>query len=96
MILGLILGILIGGGVIALIALQKQGKLTVKWYQWVLAVIAIVLALLAIQNIIAFGNELEPTAQRFVFLAMGLPAIFFGVLAVFMPTIIVRNKTIKD
>jgi hypothetical protein len=80
------------GGVIVYIALSEKIKIT--WYQWALGAAAILLLLLTIQNIVGFSKELESVAITFTIMAMGIPAVILGVLAIFLPRFIKTNKNI--
>lgn len=64
--------------------------LAVLWFkkmfgvaQYIFLILGLALLLFTIQNFLGFGRELEPAAQRFVILAMGLPGILLVLLAVF-------------
>lgn len=91
--LWLILGILIGLGLFGLYTKVKAGQLIVRWYQWVLGIMAVIMLLLTIENYLGFQEELEPVAANFVILAMGLPAVILAVIAYFIPKFSVKFKS---
>jgi hypothetical protein len=57
--------------------------LGVRWYEWLLAALAVALALLAIQNYTAFLSEMEPHAANVMLALLGIPALILAALAVF-------------
>jgi len=73
--LWLILGIFSGAIGFWVFILHKGGKITVRWYQWVLGIISLVMLLLTIENYIGFQRELEPVAANFMLVALGVPAL---------------------
>ena len=76
--LWLILGLVLGAGVYWLVTTEK-GKLT--WYEWVLAVVGVILLLYGIENYSASQLELEPRAGGFLLLIIGLPGLILAALA---------------
>lgn len=75
--LWIVLGILIGAG-FALLATRSVIKM--QWFDWVLLALAIVFALLAIQNYTASLEELETKAATILLVMFGLPAVIFGAI----------------
>ncbi|MFC1865522.1 dehalogenase [Chloroflexota bacterium] len=80
-----ILGLIIGSGLLVLIYWIRTRKIVVKWYEWLLGVIGLLLLLFMIQNILGSVRELEPTAAWQFLWLIGLPAIIFTALAVWLP-----------
>ena len=62
--------------------LATQKKFGFTWYEWVLAILAAILALFAIQNYSTSIVELEPRAAGFLLLIFGLPALIFAIVDV--------------
>lgn len=61
--MSLFIGALIGAAVILLISIAKSKGILVKWYEWVLVIIAIFSIILGIQHFIgSITMENEPTA----------------------------------
>lgn len=85
--LWLILGIGIGFGLFTIISRVSAGKLSVKWYQWVLGIISIIMILFTLQNYFGLSAELEPQAANFMLLVSGLPAIIIAALIWLIPYI---------
>ena len=79
----LIFGIVIGLGAWGLSAWTSARRIRLLWYDWALAALAVVFALLAYQNYTASIAELEPQAATFLLVAFGLPALFLAALVVF-------------
>jgi hypothetical protein len=82
--LWLILGVIIGVGGWWLVSWTRTRNVKVTWYEWLLAVIALVFALLAIQNYTASVAELEPGAAWVLLALFGVPALIFAAIAGFL------------
>jgi len=80
----LIFGIIIGLGAWGLTAWTSARKIRLLWYDWVLAALAVVFALLAYQNYTASLAELEPQAATFLLVMFGVPALALAAIAVFL------------
>ena len=80
----LILGVLIGVGGWWLASWTRKKNLRVSWYEWVLAVLAVLFALLALQNYFASVAELEPQAGWILLALFGVPALIFAAIAAFL------------
>lgn len=91
----LIIGIVIGIGLAYLVSASRSGKLRIRWYQWVLGVIAVAFILLAIQNYFALLDELQPKMASFALVAFGLPGVILTVLAVGLPVVFGRKGASK-
>ncbi len=76
--LWLIIGLVLGAAVYWLVTTEKV-KLT--WYEWVLALLGVILLLIAIQNYSASQVELEPRAGGFLLLLIGLPGLILAAVA---------------
>lgn len=76
--LWLILGLLIGAGAFWL---ATRGNLNVRWYEWLVAILAVLLALFAIQNYASSLAENEPRAAGILLAMFGLPALILGIVA---------------
>ncbi len=83
----LIIGTVLGLGLAYLVSGLRSGKLTVRWYQWILGAIAVVLLLLAIQNYFALQDELEPKLSNFALVAFGLPGVASAALVWLIPLV---------
>ncbi len=75
--LWIILGILIGASFALLVT---RSTIKMQWFDWVLLVLAIGFAVLAIQNYTSSLEELEPTAATILLVMFGLPAVMFGAI----------------
>ena len=93
--LWLFLGIIIGLGIGLVITQVKAGRFDVKWYQWVLAVISVVMLLLTIENYLGLRAEIEYSAANFVLLAMGLPAVVLAGLIWVIPVLTKKRERVS-
>jgi hypothetical protein len=82
--LWLILGLIIGAGAVGLAWYARARQVKIRWYEWLLGVAAIMLALLAIQNYVGSLAELEPQAAPVLLAMFGVPAIILASIAVFL------------
>ena len=80
-----IIGIIVGAGGLALIQRTRRPDVPTTWYGWILAILAAILGLLAIEAFTGSFAEREPTAAWMSLLTLGLPAVIFGALAWYFP-----------
>ena len=78
--LWLVLGVVVGIGFFL-----AATKMKLTWYEWVLAVLGIILVLFAIQNYSASQVELESRAAGFLLLIFGLPGVILAALGFVLP-----------
>ncbi len=71
----LIIGLVAGAAVLGLVLWLKGKDITVKWYEWLIGVIGLLLLMFTIQNFFGSQAELESTAASMFLLVTGLPAI---------------------
>ncbi len=71
----LIIGLLAGAAVLALVMWMRNSNIALKWYDWVIGIIGLLLLLFTIQNYLGSQVELEPAAANLFLLVTGLPAI---------------------
>jgi hypothetical protein len=79
--LWLIIGLIVGAGVLALALWSNNRGVSIKWYDWLIGVIGLLLLIFTIQNYFGSNAELEPTAANLFLLVTGLPAIILMVIA---------------
>jgi uncharacterized membrane protein len=60
--------------------LATTDKVSLKWYEWVLLVLGVILLLFSIQNYSASIEEIESRAATFLLLMFGLPGLIFALL----------------
>ncbi|MCL2475284.1 MAG: dehalogenase [Chloroflexi bacterium] len=81
----LIIGLVLGSAFGALFWFLNKKNFSLKWYEWLIGIVGIVLLLLTIQNFIGSFAEWEPKAAWAFLLVVGLPALILiavaGVLA---------------
>lgn len=93
--LWLILGLIIGVGGFWLVSWTRSRGISLRWYEWLLAVLAVLLALLAVQLFTGSMAELEPRAAWELLLIVGVPAVILGVLAALLPWLRQRGSQPK-
>jgi hypothetical protein len=79
--LWLILGLIVGAGILAVALWSNNRGVSIKWYDWVIGVIGLLLLLFTIQNYFGSNAELEPTAANLFLLVTGLPSLILLVIA---------------
>jgi hypothetical protein len=79
MLLWIVVGLLIGAGFVFLATRQT---LKLAWFDWIFLVLAVIFALLALQNFTASLAELEPRAAWILLGAFGVPALLFAAIVV--------------
>lgn len=77
---------LVAGGILLGSALRGSGA-GVRWYEWVLVAVAVILAALAIQSWSGSLAELEPRAAWLFLATFGVPAVIVAALA----TVLIRR-----
>ena len=80
-----IFGLIVGAGLLALIMWLSSRKIVVKWYEWIIGTIGLGLLLYMIQNMVGSFREMETTAAWHFLWIIGLPAIIFLALALWLP-----------
>jgi uncharacterized membrane protein len=71
----LIIGLIAGAAVLGLVLWMRGKDVAVKWYEWLIGALGLVLLLFTIQNFAGSLAELESTAANMFLLVTGLPAI---------------------
>ncbi|HEX9075346.1 MAG TPA: dehalogenase [Anaerolineae bacterium] len=79
--LWLLVGLIVGIGAYWLVSRLRARNVNVTWYEWALVVIAVILALLAIQNFEASIAELETQAAWILLALFGVPAVVAAAVA---------------
>ncbi len=77
----LIIGLVAGAAVLGLMLWMRGKDISVKWYEWLIGAIGILLLLFTIQNFAGSLAELESTAANMFLLVSGLPAIILLAVA---------------
>jgi len=80
----LILGLIVGVVGYWLVLWTRAKGVKVTWYEWLIAVIALLFALGAIQNFFASFAELESQAAWVLLLLFGVPALVLGAVDWFL------------
>ena len=71
----LIIGLIAGAAVLGLVLWMRGKDVSVKWYEWLIGALGLVILLFTIQNYAGSLSELESTAANMFLLVTGLPAI---------------------
>ncbi len=77
----LIIGLIAGAAVLGLVLWMRGRDISVKWYDWLIGAIGLLLLLFTIQNFAGSLAELESTAANMFLLVSGLPAIILLAVA---------------
>lgn len=80
-----IFGMIIGAGILTVVLTVRARKIRVRWYEWLMGAVALILALLILQNFLASYTEHEPRAAWMGLLFMGIPCAVLGILAMRLP-----------
>ncbi len=67
-------------GFVYLVKYTKDNSLTINWWQWLLTVLGILLAIITVTSIITLLAENEASGARFVGLVFGVLTVIWGVL----------------
>ena len=80
-----IIGLILGAGLLALVLFLRTGRFTVKWYEWLIGGIGLLLLLFTIQNFFgSLAEHEEFAAWTFLWLS-GVPSIILIGVSVFVP-----------
>ncbi|MCL2474686.1 MAG: dehalogenase [Chloroflexi bacterium] len=77
----LIIGIIVGCALAALLWFLNKNNFSLKWYEWVIGAVGLLLLLWTIQNFVGSFAEWEPRAAWAFMLVVGLPALILLTLA---------------
>ncbi len=75
------IGIVIGGAAIAVVMWLRNKGITVRWYEYLMGALAVVLVMAAANHYIGSLNEFEPTAAWIGALIFGLTGLILGAVA---------------
>ncbi len=73
----LLVGLLAGGGIAALAIWLNNRNITVKWYEWLIGGLGLVLLMTGTENFFGSNAELEALAGRLYALVFGIPGLIF-------------------
>lgn len=79
--LWLIIALIVGVGLTVLVFWLRNRDIKVKWYEWFIGIIGLLLLLFTIQNYIGAQAELESTAANMFLVVTGLPALILLAVA---------------
>jgi len=76
-----IIGFLLGLGILALVLWLRAKNIIVKWYNWLIGGIGLLLLIFTVQNLLGCFIEQEEPAGWFFLLVVGLPSLIIMALA---------------
>lgn len=79
-----ILGLAAGAIILGLALYTQTHKIQLRWYEWLIAIAAILLAILAVQNFDGSLQEFETGAAWFLLAMFGLPAVILAGIDAFL------------
>ena len=80
-----LIGLVIGVALVTLALWLRCRRIAVKWYEWLIGVIGLLLLLFTIQNFSASFAEYEEFAAWTFLWVFGLPSIILLAIACFLP-----------
>ena len=80
-----IIGLILGAGLLALVLLLRTRKIAVKWYEWLIGAIGLILLLFTIQNFTGSLAEHEKFAAWTFLWLSGVPSIILIGVSLFLP-----------
>jgi hypothetical protein len=78
----LVIGAVLGGAGFWLLSWARAKKISIKWYVWILVVLAVLMAALTAMDYDTLTLEMEPAAAGVVLWLFGGPALTLAMLAV--------------
>jgi len=76
-----LIALILGGLVGALVLWMRSRNMKLTWYEWLIGVVGLLMALFAIQNYFASVAEVEISAAPMYLLVAGLPGVVLMALA---------------
>ena len=76
-----IIALVVGVALTVLVMWLRSRDMVVRWYEWLIGAIGLLLLLFTIQNSVTAFAELEPTAVWMFWLVLGLPSIILLAVA---------------
>ena len=76
-----VVALIVGTALTALVLWLRSKTIVVKWYEWLIGVIGLLLLLFAFQNLVGTIGELYPQPAWMLLLILGLPALILMVVA---------------
>ena len=87
-----LIGFLLGAGILGLIIWTRAKNIAIKWYEWLIGGIGLLLLLYSLQNLIGLISEREAPAGLFFLLVIGLPSVI--ILALALSSVYRRNRKV--
>ena len=77
----LIIGLVLGAAGLWLASWARAKNINLKWYTWILIVIAVLFFALMAMDLDAMAKQMEPTASGFIAGFYGIPGLVFILIA---------------
>ncbi len=77
----LAIALVVGFGIAFLFTWMRSKGFTMRWYEWLIGVLGLLLVLFAAQNFFAVNDEFNQTAANNFLMFVGIPGIILMVLA---------------
>jgi len=71
----LITGAVLGAALLGLSLWMRSRNISLKWYEWLIGIVGILLLLFTVQNFIGSFGEMQATAAWMFLLVTGLPSL---------------------
>lgn len=88
----IVFGLALGAALMGLAIWTRTRGITVRWHEWLLGTLGLLLFIFTLQNYLAARAEFEPTAPGMFLLVFGLPALVLLLLAVGLPVLRIYRK----
>ena len=89
-----IIGIIMGALAVGLLVLFRAKNIRLKWWEWILGIVGLLLLLFTIQNFIGTLNEEETKAAWMMLVLPGIPAIILMASAVVLPYVRLNKREV--
>lgn len=90
-----IFGMVIGAALMWLVFWLMQKEISIRWYEWILGALGLMLAVWAIHDFFASMAEYNEAAGRTLLWILGVPALILLALAVFLPWWRIRRAKLE-
>ena len=76
----ILVGFLMGGGAVLIWHYLKNISIKLKWFEWILSILAFITFMFMSQTFIASFQENEPRAAWLTLVFLGIPILLMGVI----------------
>jgi hypothetical protein len=79
------IGLVLGIGLLAMVLWLRSSRIVVRWYEWLIGALGLVLLLFTIHDLFASFAEYEELAAWTFLWVFGVPAVMLLSIALFLP-----------